>query len=487
MVLSILRRFKRKQETEGATTVTGSPQDGILSHDDAAIGSWIQSMQGVTISGNVHGSMFSNNHVTIIPSPNANNDQDYIEFKVGDIILRPGEIHTRHIDHDLQSDGTLVSTGKIHEYNVEVVQSPRQFKIWRYERGAIESSAADALATHKLVPHNTPLEYQMVNNEGHLIVDRFQHQDHGSTWKPRFNRTWPTLLSAMAYKPEPIPRLNSRSESTMEMANQFKSGIFVQSHLSNYYNYLERICTAYCNSYCNVTFCTEHQSTGAKFHISTAPFQFRLDSPEHGMVVKTECLSGPRLRFAIPTSSLIHGFIIARKYSLVVADSMEASADSGQGSPSPFCIWASQAHHIIQAQGINSALVQTVVPYRATTSLHCFNRKSANQSNLPHPFMEHDMIHLFVDCGSGPCSWCWSTNPTAQKTIPHKDVEDALGLHIDIFTWVWHYSVPPQLYPILRQIHEACGFNPDSTEMAEYLGYPILEPVLETTVPAFEG
>ncbi|KAJ7577713.1 hypothetical protein C8J56DRAFT_365886 [Mycena floridula] len=166
---------------------------------------------------------------------------------------------------------------------------------------------------------------------------------------------------------------------------------------------------------------------------------------------------------------------------------MEASGDSDQGSPSPFSIWVSQAQHIIHAQGINSSRVQTVIPYTTIMRLHCSHRKSANQSNRTHPLMEHDMIHLFIDCGLRPCSWCWSADPSGQKAIPHQDVEDAFGLQIDISTLMWHLNVPPQLYSILQQIHEACGFNPDSMEMAEYLGYPLLEPVLETNYIFEEG
>ncbi|KAJ7574713.1 hypothetical protein C8J56DRAFT_978083 [Mycena floridula] len=46
------------------------------------------------------------------------------------------------------------------------------------------------------------------------------------------------------------------------------------------------------------------------------------------------------------------------------------------------------------------------------------------------------------------------------------------------------YDIPPQIYPIFWDIHKGCGFNPESTEMAEYMGYPLLEPVLEAVSTA---
>ncbi|KAJ7573605.1 hypothetical protein C8J56DRAFT_1033772 [Mycena floridula] len=309
---------------------------------------------------------------------------------------------------------------------------------WPHRAKEFES-VADSLATHRLVPHDALLDYQMVNNEGYLIVDRFQHHNHGPTWKLRFRVPSPRRSLAMTSKSKSISHLNSPLQSMMAMANKFMSGQFVQSHLSDYYNYLEEICTPHFGSSRNVTFCiTELQTTATTFHISTTPFRFKLVAFKED--VKTECLSGLRLQFTIAISSLNPSFIFDQRYWLLVADSMKASSDSGKGGLSPFSIWASQAHYIIQAQGINPTRIQT-----------------------------------------------------GQEVIPHRDVENALGLHIDIFTQMWHYNVPPQLYPILRQIHETCGFNPDSTEMAEYLGYPLLETSFEgessesdTTISASE-
>ncbi|KAJ7574708.1 hypothetical protein C8J56DRAFT_463922 [Mycena floridula] len=37
-----------------------------------------------------------------------------------------------------------------------------------------------------------------------------------------------------------------------------------------------------------------------------------------------------------------------------------------------------------------------------------------------------------------------------------------------------------QIYTILWDIHKACGFDPESTEMAEYLGYPLLQPIADS-------
>ncbi|KAJ7573602.1 hypothetical protein C8J56DRAFT_903251 [Mycena floridula] len=73
--------------------------------------------------------------------------------------------------------------------------------------------------------------------------------------------------------------------------------------------------------------------------------------------------------------------------------------------------------------------------------------------------------------GSPSIFYIW----TVDQDLGAGDMEDVFSLEIHIFTQMWHYNIPPQLYPILRQIHEACGFNPDSTEIAEYMGYLLLK------------
>ncbi|KAJ7575458.1 hypothetical protein C8J56DRAFT_901075 [Mycena floridula] len=67
----------------------------------------------------------------------------------------------------------------------------------------------------------------------------------------------------------------------------------------------------------------------------------------------------------------------------------------------------------------------------------------------------------------------WSIDPEGQILISSTETEDHLNIRIDIYTW--SYQIPQQIYLILWDIHKACGFDPDSIEMAEYLGYPLFE------------
>ncbi|KAJ7571916.1 hypothetical protein C8J56DRAFT_1084408 [Mycena floridula] len=88
--------------------------------------------------GTIHGSLFSNNQLNQIHHhhhhhPQADDDADYAEIKVQDIILET-ELRSSDIHHDLQSDGTLVEVGRIWKYTGRLFQQPHgSMLIHKYE------------------------------------------------------------------------------------------------------------------------------------------------------------------------------------------------------------------------------------------------------------------------------------------------------------------------------------------------------------------
>ncbi|KAJ7587788.1 hypothetical protein C8J56DRAFT_1082096 [Mycena floridula] len=68
----------------------------------------------------------------------------------------------------------------------------------------------------------------------------------------------------------------------------------------------------------------------------------------------------------------------------------------------------------------------------------------------------------------------WSRDEQGQHIIEDSLIQASFGVIID-WDWDWNvyvYPIPPQFYGILSTFHEACGFDPYSTQVAEYLGLP---------------
>ncbi|KAJ7587680.1 hypothetical protein C8J56DRAFT_890576 [Mycena floridula] len=66
------------------------------------------------------------------------------------------------------------------------------------------------------------------------------------------------------------------------------------------------------------------------------------------------------------------------------------------------------------------------------------------------------------------------TDEEGQHIVDNSLMQASFGITVD---WYWDigvYHVPPQLYEILHTIHKGCGFDPYSTQVAEYLGLPLV-------------
>ncbi|KAJ7587829.1 hypothetical protein C8J56DRAFT_1082184 [Mycena floridula] len=106
--------------------------------------------------------------------------------------------------------------------------------------------------------------------------------------------------------------------------------------------------------------------------------------------------------------------------------------------------WASQANHLIHNLPINIMDLQT--------------------ESFEHWHRSKDNIY-------------WSRDEEGRHVIEDSLIREAFGITVNCY---WHYSytdvfrMPPQCYEILRTIHEGCGFDPYSTQIAEYLHLPLL-------------
>ncbi|KAJ7599990.1 hypothetical protein C8J56DRAFT_1072715 [Mycena floridula] len=134
---------------------------------------------------------------------------------------------------------------------------------------------------------------------------------------------------------------------------------------------------------------------------------------------------------------------------------VQTQKSSDRPSSPLFHVLASQIHHIIRTMEINASEVLTAIK--------------------PDEPLPYDRLYFWHN--SNYLRW-WSTDPEGQIPISTAVVEGASGFNCYICTW--SYEIPQQIYPILWDIHKACGFDPESTEMAEYLGYPLLEPKIDS-------
>ncbi|KAJ7822130.1 hypothetical protein B0H13DRAFT_1659866 [Mycena leptocephala] len=143
--------------------------------------------------------------------------------------------------------------------------------------------------------------------------------------------------------------------------------------------------------------------------------------------------------------------------------------------------WLSQANHIFSCLGITSDFTDYGAP--ETISWYCPPFDLFNQSLA----LEHCPLgYLFVcpekDLQIGPssfrmpdCPAYWSLDPSgAERLSPEQAAE--LGFpSIELDTSTLLDSWDADVYAALRQFHRAKGFDPDSQDVAQHLGYPLFQ------------
>ncbi|KAJ7587807.1 hypothetical protein C8J56DRAFT_82750 [Mycena floridula] len=148
----------------------------------------------------------------------------------------------------------------------------------------------------------------------------------------------------------------------------------------------------------------------------------------------------------------------------------------GQTDIPLFATWACQANHLIHDLPINIMDLQTEL-FTDSIYFECLAQsildwKKATESPGPTNLLETEHLYLFCPLRSA-CNSYWSLDEQGQHVIEDSSIQSAFGITID---WDWEILVcriPPQFYQILQTIHKGCGFDPYSTQVAEYLGLPL--------------
>ncbi|KAJ7587751.1 hypothetical protein C8J56DRAFT_1165040 [Mycena floridula] len=85
----------------------------------------------------------------------------------------------------------------------------------------------------------------------------------------------------------------------------------------------------------------------------------------------------------------------------------------------------------------------------------------------------HDLPINIMDLQTGAGNIYWSLDEQGHHVIEVSLIQAAFGITVDWHWFVYGRDIQPQYYKILQTIHEACGFDPYSTQVAEYLGVPL--------------
>ncbi|KAJ7582181.1 hypothetical protein C8J56DRAFT_1100581 [Mycena floridula] len=436
--------------TKGAgCTMISAPEETykLEGHDGMKQEGWagalVQSLNDANI-GTIHGSLFSNNQIHHHHHhPQADDDVDYAEIKVRDIILET-ELGSGDIHYDLQSDGTLVKVGRIHKYTGRLFHQPHgSMLIHKYEGLATRNWKRDfhclAGVRHPIIQlyglcrsrHFPALIFHNVQQKSlkqyHLslagpsfitcISDLLQGANvPQSAFLPRHKVDYAGQLVVDSFSPAWIsfqPFLSSLSSASdlKTLASTIEHHSLTRSSLVKYYDLLGLVCS-----------------------VHDSPFSIIKDvSITHKGITTKLCPPLPYIARSCQDSKEI---LIELEY---VSDILRCIIPVSQ----------------LQDQPVN------IMPY----SIQLF---SGGIKSMPY-----DPLYLWYDHKqSAGKNRYWSTDPEGQILVSNTEIED----HFNLYIYTRSYHIPQQIYTILWDIHKACGFDPESTEMAEYLEYPLLEP-----------
>ncbi|KAJ7587650.1 hypothetical protein C8J56DRAFT_1081939 [Mycena floridula] len=147
-----------------------------------------------------------------------------------------------------------------------------------------------------------------------------------------------------------------------------------------------------------------------------------------------------------------------------------------QDNEALFATWACQANHLICDLPINIMDLQTELSvnwgYFKCHAQSIPDWKRDTESPRLNNLLETEHLYLFGPL-KGAGNIYWSQDEEGQHIIEDPLIQAAFGITID-----WHcetlvHSILPQCYQILCTIHEVCGFDPYSTQVADYLGLPL--------------
>ncbi|KAJ7587780.1 hypothetical protein C8J56DRAFT_82268 [Mycena floridula] len=141
-----------------------------------------------------------------------------------------------------------------------------------------------------------------------------------------------------------------------------------------------------------------------------------------------------------------------------------------------FATWACQANHLIHDLPINIMDLQTEL-LENWIYFECYAQSILDwkdtESPVPNNLLETKHLYLFCP-QKGAENIYWSHDEQGQHLIEDSSIQSAFGITIDLHWSIYGRNISPQFYQILQTIHEGCGFDPYSTQVAEYLGLPLV-------------
>ncbi|KAJ7587705.1 hypothetical protein C8J56DRAFT_1050946 [Mycena floridula] len=317
----------------------------------------------------------------------------------------------------------------------------------------------------------------------HYLKLHQQHESAHSMLKAHHLRGWRLALSDVDETGKlPVARFfpGSRDNSAFDprICRAFETNTFIKEDLLAYYKFLFDM--MFLSFY-------RHTSTLPSPLDKAAPFQ--LSHPETNLPVyslpswnkfvfavngtdttvedtgiRLTLLPNMTIRCCIPTPQ-IPTFSISERIRL-----------SKQSGTTLFATWACQANCLIHGLPINIMDLQTELwltrPWIECAAEPINGWRKDTASPAAHKLLEREMLHLFYPWNSMGNVY-WSQDEQGQDIIEDSLIQATFGITIPYYWDALVYPIPPQFYQILRTIHQACGFDPYSTEVAEYLGLPL--------------
>ncbi|KAJ7587631.1 hypothetical protein C8J56DRAFT_890544 [Mycena floridula] len=133
-----------------------------------------------------------------------------------------------------------------------------------------------------------------------------------------------------------------------------------------------------------------------------------------------------------------------------------------------FTTWDCQANHLIHDLPINIMDLKT-----GKCGAHSIDDGKDTEAPMAHKLLEGEMLYLFCPPESAGNIY-WSEDEAGQNIIEDSLIQAVFGITVNCPWDIYVYDISPQFYHILHTIHGSCGFDPYSTQVAEYLGLPVV-------------
>ncbi|KAJ7587572.1 hypothetical protein C8J56DRAFT_1081860 [Mycena floridula] len=142
-----------------------------------------------------------------------------------------------------------------------------------------------------------------------------------------------------------------------------------------------------------------------------------------------------------------------------------------------FTTWACQDNHLIHDLPINimdlkTELLDNWIQFRCGAQ-SIDDWKKDTEYPMAHKLLEAEMLYLFCPPESAGNIY-WSEDEAGQNIIEDSLIQAVFGITVNCPWDIYVYDISPQFYHILHTIHGSCGFDPYSTQVAEYLGLPVV-------------